>query len=197
LLNSRLVVRKPSRFAKPAVWAAVLGATVVLAIAAAWFDLASQRREVKDMQARLKEAQPEIKAAEAAIARISFAQRWNDQDPRVLAVLRDLTAVFPGDGRVWANTVNVQDDGRVTLTGRGTSEPAAQAALDRLRASGRFTELKVLDMRPAGRNSGDVSFSASFRIVGATPGATSGAGASSGAAGARATTQAASPVRRK
>ena len=165
LLHSRLVARKPSRFGKPLVWGVLIAITVAVAIVAAALDLSGQRREVAEMKAQLAKMQPDVKTAEASIARTTFAQRWNDQDPRCLRVLSDLAALSPGDGQVWASSLNVQDDGRVTLTGRGTTSAAVQNVLDRLRAASAFSDLKVLDMRPAGRNSGDVTFSVNFRIA--------------------------------
>ena len=164
LLHSRLAERKKSRVGKPLVWGVVVAVTVVVGIVAAVLDLSNQRRDVADMKARLAKLQPELKTAEASIARTTFAQRWSDQDPRFLGVLRDLTALSPGDGQVWASTLNVQDDGRVTLTGRGTSYGAVQNVLDRLHASRAFTDLKTGDIRPAGRNTNDMTFSVSFRF---------------------------------
>jgi hypothetical protein len=147
------------------VWGVVLALTAVIAVVAAVMELSGQRREVAVMKAKLAEMQPNVKTAEASIARTTFAQRWNDQDPRFLRVLSDLAALSPGDGQVWASSLNVQDDGRVTLTGRGTRGEAVQAVLDRLRASRAFADMKVLDMRPAGRNSGEITFSVSVRVV--------------------------------
>ena len=77
--------RKPSRAAKPLMWGIFVGAAAVLLIGFAWYDLASQRRQVADLRANLAGRQSELKEAQATVTRVSFEEQWSTQDPRILA----------------------------------------------------------------------------------------------------------------
>ena len=185
LLHSRLVERKKSRAAKPLVWGIVVGCAVILGIVSAVVDLSRQRREVENIKAQLSQMQPDLKTADATITRVSFAQRWQQQDPKFLSVLRDLTAVFPDDTKIWATRLTLQDDGRGTLEGQAsgddvaTASQVADAALRRLQEAGHFKEVKVLTVGEAGKNSREVSFGVTFRFTGALPPVPGGAATTS------------------
>jgi hypothetical protein len=147
--------------------AVVIGCVLLLSIGFAVYDLASQRREVEQLKTQLAELQPQLKVADATIARVSFAQRWQGQDPKFLACLKHLTEAFPEDGQIWATRLTLQDDGRGTLEGQSASGDPSKA-LRRLEDSGHFKEVKVVTIGEAGKNSRDISFSATFRFTGAT-----------------------------
>jgi hypothetical protein len=166
LLHSRLVPKKEARVGRWTVWAAVMGVTFAGAIAFALFDLASQRREVTDLKAHLKKNETQLKDARASIERTTFAQQWTGTEPQALALMRDVTMAFPEGGRVWATSLTLLPDGRVTLGGRATSEDAALALLKRLSDSGKFSEVQLGGTQPAGRGSEDRAFTISFRYPG-------------------------------
>jgi hypothetical protein len=142
---------------------------LLFAIGYAAYDLTAQRREVEDLKGQLAELQPRLKTGEATIARVTFAQRWQDQDPKFLACLRNLTNVFPDEGQVWANRLTLQDDGRGTMEVQATDYDLAEASLQRLQRDGHFKEVKVVTIGAAGRNSRDVSFSVTFRFTNPPP----------------------------
>jgi len=177
LLKSRLVEKKKSRAAKPLVWGVAVGAVALFAVAFAAYDLASQRREVEALKVQLSELQPRLKDADAIIARVSFAQRWQDQDPRFLACLRHLTDVFPDNAPVWAIRVNLKDDGTGSMEFQGANDDAVTAALRRLQQSPHFKEVKVVTTGAAGRNSRDQSSTVTFRFTPAAPPAPAAGGA--------------------
>jgi Tfp pilus assembly protein PilN len=168
LLHSRLVPKKQSRVGRWTVWAAVLGVTFVGAIAFAMYDLAAQRREVADAKARLDALQPQVKEAQAAIDRTTFAQRWTGTEPKALALLRDVTQAFPEGGRVWATSLVLQPDGRVTLSGRATSDQAPGDLYARLRASKKFTDVQLGNTGGASQRGGgnETQFTITFRYPG-------------------------------
>jgi hypothetical protein len=132
---------------------------------------------------QLSELQPRLKDADAVIARVSFAQRWQDQDPKFLACLRHLTDVFPDDAQVWATRVNLKDDGTGSMEFQATSEPVATAALRRIQQSPYFKDVKVVTTGAAGRNSRDQSSTVTFRFTPAAP-PPPAPGGTGGAAGA-------------
>lgn len=166
LLHSRLVHRKEARVGRWTVWAAVMGVTFVGAIAFAVFDLSSQRGEVADLERGLKERKVDLDNARASIDRITFAQRWTGTEPKVLTLLRDVTTAFPEGGRVWATSLTLQPDGRVTLSGRATNDEAPLTLLKRLREGGQFVDVQLGGTQPAGRNTSEVAFTINFRYPG-------------------------------
>lgn len=166
LLHSRLVPKKPARVGRRSVWAAVLGVTFAAAIVFALFDLSGGRSDVADMKARLKDIQPQIAEATASIERTTFALRWTSTEPQSLALLRDVTMAFPEGGRVWATSLSLAPDGRVTLSGRATGDEAPLALLKRLRDGGKFTDVQLGGTQPAGRGSNEVAFTINFRYPG-------------------------------
>jgi hypothetical protein len=166
LLHSRLVPRKEPRVGRWTVWATVMGVTFAAAIAFAVFDLSAQRREVAEIKTSLKERKPDLDNAKASIDRITFAQQWTATEPRALALMRDVTMSFPEGGRVWATGLMLQGDGRVTLTCRAVNDEVPLTLLKRLRESGKFTDVQYGGTSPAGRGTGEVAFTISFRYAG-------------------------------
>ena len=164
LLHSRLVPRKEPRVGRWTVWAAVLAITFVGAAAFAIYDLTSQRGEVAALSATLDKLKPDVANARTSIERITHAQRWTGTEPRALALMRDLTNAFPEGGRVWATNLNVQADGRATLTGRAAGSEGPLALFKRMRESGKFTDVQYGGDQPADRRSGtEITFTINFR----------------------------------
>ena len=166
LLHSRLVARKEPRVGRWTVWGIALGAAAVIAIAVSLFDLARQRSEVAEGKAALAKMKPDLEDARAAIERTTHAQRWTSTDPKALELLHDLTAVFPDGGRVWATSLALQPDGRVTLTCRAANDEVRLDLLKRLRDSGQFTDVQAGGTQPAGRGSNELSFTINLRAPG-------------------------------
>lgn len=169
LLHSRLVPKKVARVGRWTIWATALGVTFAIAIAAAALDLRSQRLEVAEAKDRLKNLEPQLKEAKASIGRTTFAQRWTGTDPQALALLRDVTAAFPQGGSVWATSLTLLPDGRVSLSGRASSDEAPLNLLKRLRDSGKFSDVQFGGTQPAGRGSSEVGFTINFRYPPISP----------------------------
>jgi hypothetical protein len=167
LLHSRLVPKKERRVGRWTVWAAVLGVTFAGAIAYGVYDLSAQRSELAAEKDALKKAEPKVQEAKADIARATFAQKWTSTDPKALALLRDVTLAFPEGGRVWATSLTLQPDGRVSLAGRATSDQAPGDLLKRLRDSKKFQDVQLGGTGGAGqRGSNETQFTITFRYPG-------------------------------
>ena len=169
LLHSRLVPKKERRVGRRSVWAAVLGVTFVSATTFAMFDLSAQRREVAARKKDLEDRQPQLKEARAAIERTTFAQRWTNTDTKTLDLMRDITLAYPEGGRVWATSLTLLPDGRVTLSGRAGTDAEPLALLKRLRDIGneskppKFQDVQLGGTQPAGRGTNEVAFTINFR----------------------------------
>ena len=166
LLHSRLVPRKEARVGRWTVWGIVIGAAAVIAIAVSLFDLARQRSEVAEGKAALVKMKPDLEDARGAIERTTHAQKWTSTDTKALELLQDLTLAFPDGGRVWATSLSLQPDGRVTLTCRAVNDEARLDFLKRLREGGQFTDVQAGGTQPAGRGSSELSFTINLRAPG-------------------------------
>jgi hypothetical protein len=72
---------------------------------------------------------------------------WYDDSFRSLAILRQLTLVFPEDGEVTARTIEIRDGGTVSCSGNARDNAALLGMLSKLRAADGVTELKVDQIR--------------------------------------------------
>lgn len=72
---------------------------------------------------------------------------WNDDQMQVLSILRQVTLAFPEDSSVSAKSIEVRDLKTVNCSGVARDNPSLLKALDRLRASGGVSGLKVVQIR--------------------------------------------------
>jgi len=72
---------------------------------------------------------------------------WFDESLRALSILRQLTEAFPEEGAVSAKTVEIRDVSTVTCSGTARDNQALLKTLDRLRAAGGISDLKVSTIR--------------------------------------------------
>jgi hypothetical protein len=72
---------------------------------------------------------------------------WFEPVPQGLQLLDSLVQAFPGSGEVWAKSVQVAEDGKVTCTGFATNQPALMGLLARMRARPDITALQVQQIR--------------------------------------------------
>jgi hypothetical protein len=72
---------------------------------------------------------------------------WYDDSFRSLAILRELTLVFPEDGEVTARTIEIREGGTVSCSGNARDNAALLGMLSKLRAADGVTELKVDQIR--------------------------------------------------
>lgn len=161
-LHSRLAPPSTRKNRRPIVWASVLTATVVIAGISAWFDLNSMQRHFDQITAHLKSIDPDVKTAETAAARLDTARGWASGKPRYLACLADLTNLFPDEGSIYATSVTLRADLSGQLSGRASNEQKVLQLLDQIKDAKRFSNVKLGEVREAGRNSHEIAFSLSF-----------------------------------
>jgi hypothetical protein len=67
---------------------------------------------------------------------------WFEPSPQGLQAIDELVAAFPDQGDVWAKSVHIGDDGKITCTGFARNEAALTALLDRLGKRKNVSELR-------------------------------------------------------
>jgi hypothetical protein len=166
-LHSKLTPRKARRVGRRGAWAvSVVGVLAALGLALAW-DLSSSRSAVDAMRAKLAEIGPNVVVAEQTADRVESAAGWFDARPPALECLRELTLAFPDGGeRVYVTSFSFRgDSGRGQIGGRSSDQRHVLALLDRMKANTRFADVKLLDIRHAGGESREHSFSLSFAFA--------------------------------
>ena len=166
-LHSKLAPVRVRRFGRRGVWAAALGATMVIVLAAMAWDLQARRGELETLQSQLKVLQPDIKAAENTTDKITAARGWfyEGRSP-TLDPLREITLAFRDDEQIYVTSFTIKDNRTGTLAGRSSDQKNVLVILDRLKNNKNFSDVKLLDMRDAGGTSREVSFSLSFTYSG-------------------------------
>jgi hypothetical protein len=72
---------------------------------------------------------------------------WFEPAPQGLQLLQSLVVAFPEQGDVWAKSIQVAEDGKVTCTGFARTQPALMALLARMRARPDITGLQMQQVR--------------------------------------------------
>lgn len=164
-LHPRLASRKKAALGRKAVWATAIAATLLAACLALVLDWQKDKEEVLALRGRLAAMKDDIEAAKDMVGKVSFARGWCDTRPRFLDCMRELTLRFPEEGRIWITNFALREDARGLVSGKSVDETTVLDVLDRLNASGVFSNVKPLYMRQAGRDSREVSFAVSFTFV--------------------------------
>lgn len=163
--NSRLTVGAPKRFGRRAVWGTAIGALVVLVIATMLILTSRRQSELADLKAKLNN--PDLVAAKAAIDRLNFGRGYF-ADGRLAAIdcLREVTLAFRPDERIWATSFTIRDNGKCTLSGKASDQKTILRLLDGLKQTGKFTDVKLMDMREADNRGNEMTFSLGFTYNG-------------------------------
>jgi hypothetical protein len=90
---------------------------------------------------------PKVRELDAIQQEIRQYRPWFDDSVRGLTILRQLTAAFPEDGVVAAKTVEIRDLNTVMCTGTARDNQSLLKTLERLRAAGGVSDLKVNQIR--------------------------------------------------
>ena len=124
--------------------AGAAAAAVLLVVAAAFL---FQEWQLMRSAARWSAMAPKVRELEAIQQQIRQFRPWFDDSVRGLTILRQLTSAFPEDGVVSAKTVEIRDLNTVMCTGTARDNQALLKTLERLRAAGGITDLKVNQIR--------------------------------------------------
>ena len=141
-LHSRLAPPRQVRV-RPRTLALAIGGTAVLLLAGlAIHDIRTRRGDLDAIQSGLAAQADRVKAAEANVARIGYAQAWQDATPNFVACLNDLTAIMPEDGKTFLTSFNLNDELKGSFAGKTAGSRTTCSALrNRLESSGRFGDV--------------------------------------------------------
>ena len=166
-LNPRVGVKKAASHKRVIVWGAGVAAACligVIVLVAVWHACS---REIAANDAWLKEHGSEIAAAQEAVDRYKYADPWIDRQPRFLECLKSLTEAFPEEPYVWASSLALNESGTGSVVGKTTSEASFYSVLDKVKENKTvFSDVKMIHLRDAGRDSREKEFAVSFKFRG-------------------------------
>jgi hypothetical protein len=106
------------------------------------------RSEIEShLEARWDAMSGEVADLDALQQKIRQFQPWFEPTPQRLQLLDSLVTAFPDQGDIWAKSIQVADDDKVTCTGFAKSQPALMDLLARMRARPDITALQVQQVR--------------------------------------------------
>jgi hypothetical protein len=166
LAHSRLAPPQERRFGRTGVWAAVLGALLVLALGALVWDVQARKSESAELKKQLADVDLDVKNAEGNVAKLTYGRGYFETRPPMLECLREITLAFREDEPIWVSSMNFRDTHAGQLNGKSTDQRFVLAVLDRMKKDPKFSDVKLLDMRDAGGKSKEIAFSISFNFEG-------------------------------
>jgi hypothetical protein len=166
LLHSRLGrTDKPTIGRKIACTIAVVGA-LLAALAFLIMDRNATSRQIGELRESLNVLSADLHQAKSIIAKAEFARPWYEDRVSFLEWMRETVIAFPEEGAVWATSLAIQDDRRIALSGKATSETAVLDVLDALKSNPAVETVRPIYIRQAGRESRDVAFAINVVMTG-------------------------------
>jgi hypothetical protein len=118
------------------------------------------RSEIEShLEARWDAMADNVADLDAIQQKIHQFRPWFEPAPQGLQLLDSLVRAFPEQGDVWAKSIQVAQDGKVTCTGFARTQPALMGLLTRMRARPDITALQMQQIR--GEN--PIQFSITFQ----------------------------------
>jgi len=101
-------------------------------LTAEWNGMRRNVSELESLQQRIRQFRP-----------------WFESTPQALQVLEGVVAAFPEQGDVWAKSIQIDENNKVTCSGYARTQTAILSILDRLRGRKDISEVQVQQMRGA------------------------------------------------
>jgi hypothetical protein len=165
-LSPRLAPPRRARVGRRTVWAGIIAAVLLVTFGALGYDLYNRQRDLSKLQNELASMGLDVKAVENLNDRVKSARGHFMGRPPLLECLRELTLAIPLNERLYVTNFHLRDNRKGTVAGRSSDQKNVLALMDRLRASKKFTDVKLVNMQDAGGSSREVSFTLSYTFIG-------------------------------
>lgn len=164
--HSRLATPQAARLSRQMIYGIAAAAIVLIAIATMYFTVRGHQSELDRMNAELATLKPRLTAAQATVDRLNYGRGFFEKNrPPVLECLREITAGFRDDDRIWTTAFTLRENGKGTLAGKSADRDTVLNIINRLQRNKRFTEVKLQDLREADQRTHEVAFSVTFTYV--------------------------------
>jgi hypothetical protein len=165
-LNPRIGLKKTSNRKSVTVWVGIFGIACLMALVAIFVDWQADRRDIATYTEQLELMSDDITAAKEVVDRISYASSWTSQEPVFLNCLRELTLTFPEEPLVWATNLRLSENAGAALVGKAVDEKSFYEVLDKIKEQKAFSNVQMIHIRDAGRDSREKEFAVHFEFKG-------------------------------
>jgi len=165
-LNPRVGIKKTAGHRRAIGWAVFVAAACLVALAALLFDWQRDKSYIATYSQQLKQMSGDIAAAREVVDRVSYAGSWVSREPRFLDCLHELTLAFPEEPRIWATSLALNENGTGSVVGKAVSETSFYEVLDKIKQNKAFSDVQMIHVRDAGRDSREKEFAISFKFQG-------------------------------
>ncbi|MBC8467968.1 MAG: pilus assembly protein PilM [Planctomycetes bacterium] len=165
-LNPRIGLKKTSSRKTVTVWAGIIGVACLVALVAVFVDWQADRSDIATYTQQLEQMSDDITAAQEVVDRISYASSWTSQEPIFLNCLRELTLTFPEEPLVWATNLRLSENAGAALVGKAVDEKSFYEVLDKIKEQKAFSNVQMIHIRDAGRDSKEKEFAVHFEFRG-------------------------------
>jgi hypothetical protein len=125
---------------------AAIGVAVVLLPVITFF---VRSRMESSLETRWSGMRRQVSELESLQQKIRQFRPWFESTPQTLRLLEEIVGAFPEEGDLWAKSVELGENGKVTCSGFARSQSALSGLLDRLRERKDFSGVQIQQVRGA------------------------------------------------
>jgi len=166
-LHSRINGKKAAGHKRLTVWAGIVGVACIVALGTVFAGWRSDTADIAYYSEQLELMSEDITAAGELVDRVSYARSWTSREPEFLECLRELTLAFPQEPRIWATSLALSDNGVGALVGKAVDKESFYEVLDQIKNNETFSDVQMVHVRDAGRDSREQEFAVNFTFRGA------------------------------
>lgn len=165
-LNSRMEARVGRIEKRHVKLAALATCVLVILLIGSIVSWKMNVNEVSELKENLAGMQADIDIAKNVVDKVAGAEKWYGGRPRVLDCLRELTLVFPEEGRIWTSSLALNEEMGGIISGKAVDEQGVIEVMDKMKKSSLFSDVQMIYMRDSGNGNQEISFSMSFIFEG-------------------------------
>lgn len=168
-IASKLAVKEPARFGRPAIIGAAVAAALLLGIIVLYLLVQTKESHLDSMRSQISKATPDVRKAQTQLAHWRFARTFLDPTvrPNYLNCLRDLSALRDYEQPIYITSINIRDFARCQIQGKSSDEKLPLQLVPRMiAANGKFGNVTMIDYRKGSGRSEETTFSIGFSYIG-------------------------------
>jgi Tfp pilus assembly protein PilN len=162
--HSKLAPPPVKRFSRQMVYAVVIGALIVIGLAALYWDVSVQQSKLDAINANIDKMKPTLATAQHVVDRVNYAEGFLNARPAMLDCVKQLSLTLPESDRIWVETLSVIDSGKCTLSGKATDEPTVLALVEQMKRNSKFSGVDLKDVHEADQRTHEWTYSLNFNF---------------------------------
>jgi hypothetical protein len=165
-LNSHMQAKRKVVKESQIMWASAVAAGMLLVFLVLFFIWRGNKKEIADLKLKLRDMQVDVNSARDVIKKVADSDAWYSNRPKIMECLKQLTSVFPEEGRIWVTNLALSEEMKGVISGRASDEKTIIDVMDQLKGNGNFFDVQMIYLQGGNSNTQDVSFSMNFSFTG-------------------------------